>query len=123
MQSKQLFWKKKNVLPTKIRQCGFFFVFLLCMYFLCVFGIRFNCGDRLYGLLLCGYEKVCAVISRHRLSSGIGLTMLIGSFETGCMNSTLRASSDMLPSGLLRRAPYFKSPLIGHPIFANWQRI
>ena len=29
----------------------------------------------------------------------------------------------MLPSGLLRGEPYFRSPLIGQPILANWQRI
>ena len=36
--------------------------------------------------------------------------------ETGCTNRTLLACRQMLPSGLERGEPYFKSPLIGHPI-------
>ena len=59
----------------------------------------------------------------QRLSSGKGDSTLIFSLETGCMNSTLRDISDILPSGFERGAPYFKSPLMGHPIAANWQRI
>ena len=60
-----------------------------------------------------------SVRARQRLSLGTGAVMLIGSLLTGCMNSMLRACSDMPPSGLERGAPYFKSPLIGHPIDAN----
>ena len=37
-------------------------------------------------------------------------------FDTGCVNSIVRLSSDMLPSGLERGAPYFKSPFIGVPV-------
>ena len=56
----------------------------------------------------------------HRQSwGGRGASTTIFSFETGCTKATLRASKQMLPSGLLRLAPYLRSPLIGHPIFAN----
>lgn len=41
------------------------------------------------------------------------------SFDTGCTNSIRLDISEMLPSGLLRGAPYFKSPLIGHPMAAS----
>ena len=41
----------------------------------------------------------------------------------GCMNSTFRAMSDMLPSGFDLFAPYFRSPFIGHPIAASWHLI
>ena len=66
---------------------------------------------------------IYGIIACHKLSLGTGLSTYIFSLDTGCMNSTLRANNDMLPSGLLRRAPYFKSPFIGQPIFANWHRI
>lgn len=59
----------------------------------------------------------------HKLSSGNGATTLIIFLDTGCTKDTLRANNDILPSGLLRFAPYFRSPLIGQPIFDNWQRI
>lgn len=52
----------------------------------------------------------------HKFPSGRGASSSISSFETGCMNRTLRACRQMLPSGLERGEPYFKSPLIGHPI-------
>lgn len=57
--------------------------------------------------------------SLKRLSSGKGASTEIKVFDTGWTNSTLCAKREMLPSGLLRLAPYFKSPLIGHPIAAN----
>ena len=47
----------------------------------------------------------------------------ITSFDTGCTNFTLRECRQILPSRFDRGNPYFKSPLIGHPILANWQRI
>ena len=59
----------------------------------------------------------------HSESSGSGASTAICCFDTGCVNSTCLDISEMLPSGLLRGAPYFKSPLIGQPIAANWQRI
>ena len=55
--------------------------------------------------------------------SGKGASQEIGSLETGCTNSTWRESRLILPSGLLRGAPYLRSPLIGQPILASWQRI
>ena len=55
----------------------------------------------------------------HKFPSGRGASSSISSLETGCMNRTLRACRQMLPSGLERGEPYFKSPLIGHPILAN----
>lgn len=55
----------------------------------------------------------------HRFPSGTGAVKSISSFDTGWMKRTLRACRQMLPSGLERGNPYFKSPLIGHPIFAN----
>ena len=45
------------------------------------------------------------------------------SFDTGCTNSTLCERREILPSALLRGEPYFRSPLIGHPILANWHLI
>ena len=59
----------------------------------------------------------------HRFSFGNGASTLIFCLLTGWINSTLRANSEMLPSGLERLAPYFRSPRMGQPIFANWQRI
>ena len=64
------------------------------------------------------YPNAC-----QRLSSGRGASTQMVSFETGWTNEIFRESSEMLPSGLLRLAPYFKSPLMGQPIAANWQRI
>ena len=55
----------------------------------------------------------------HKLSSGTGATIRTFSFETGWINSALRACKLMPPSLLERSKPYFRSPLIGHPIFAN----
>lgn len=52
----------------------------------------------------------------HKFPSGRGASSSISSLETGCMNLTLRACRQILPSGLERGEPYFKSPLIGHPI-------
>ena len=46
-----------------------------------------------------------------------------GSRRTGCSNSTRREWSEMPPPGRERRAPYFRSPRIGHPIFESWARI
>lgn len=43
--------------------------------------------------------------------------------DTGCSNLTRLASKLMLPSGLLRGAPYLRSPFMGQPIAASWQRI
>lgn len=51
--------------------------------------------------------------------SGNGASQEIGSLETGCTNSTWRESRLILPSGLLRGAPYLRSPLIGQPILAS----
>ena len=55
----------------------------------------------------------------QRESAGTGATMLTGCFDTGWINSALRECRLMPPSGLERGKPYFKSPLMGHPIFAN----
>ena len=65
---------------------------------------------------------ICS-IAFQRESAGTGATMLTGCFDTGWMNSALRECRQMPPSGLERGKPYFKSPLIGHPILASWQRI
>ena len=54
---------------------------------------------------------------------GHGASMAMCSWVTGCSKATLWAWSEMLPSSLLRGAPYLRSPLMGHPILANWQRI
>ena len=59
----------------------------------------------------------------HKASAGTGASTHTGCLLTGWTNSTRRAINEMLPSGLLRRAPYFRSPLMGHPMAANWQRI
>ena len=61
--------------------------------------------------------------SRHTRSSGVGASMTSGCRDTGCVSSTRRASSEMLPSGLLRLSPYFRSPLTGHPIDDSITRI
>ena len=42
---------------------------------------------------------------------------------TGCMNSMECDCSEIPPSGLERLAPYFRSPLIGQPMFASCARI
>ena len=55
----------------------------------------------------------------HKFPSGTGASSSISSFETGWTNLICRAWRQILPSGLERGEPYFKSPLIGHPIFAN----
>lgn len=55
----------------------------------------------------------------HKESVGIPLSKVICSFDTGWTNDMLWARSEMLPSALLRRAPYFKSPFIGIPAFDN----
>ena len=60
---------------------------------------------------------------RHKASSGTGAVTSISCFETGCIKDMRLAWSEIPPSGLERRAPYFKSPLMGDPILANWQRI
>jgi len=49
--------------------------------------------------------------------------IFIGSFFTGCIKERVRACKCMLPSLLLRSAPYFKSPFIVQPIAANCARI
>ena len=49
-------------------------------------------------------------------SSGSGASTETGSFETGWVNSILRARREMPPSGLLLRAPYLRSPFMGCPI-------
>lgn len=58
-------------------------------------------------------------ISCHRRSAGTSASTHICSFDTGWTNSTRREWSEMLPSGLLRGAPYFRSPFIGHPMCAS----
>ena len=64
------------------------------------------------------FWKLC-----HKLPSGTGASTSISCLDTGWTKRTRRACRQMLPSGLLRGAPYFRSPLIGQPILANWQRI
>lgn len=54
---------------------------------------------------------------------GAGASNITSVFFTGWTKATLRACNDMLPSGFERSAPYFKSPFIGHPAWASWQRI
>ena len=56
---------------------------------------------------------------RHRLSDGTGATTSISSFETGWTKRTRRACRQILPSGLERGKPYFRSPLMGQPILAS----
>ena len=64
------------------------------------------------------FWKLC-----HKLPSGTGASTSISCLDTGWTKRTRRACRQMLPSRLLRGAPYFRSPLIGQPILANWQRI
>ena len=45
-----------------------------------------------------------------------GATTSISSLRTGWVNFIWRECSEMLPSGFERGAPYFKSPLITHPM-------
>ena len=42
---------------------------------------------------------------------------------TGWVNSARRACNPILASGLERLAPYFRSPLMMHPMCASWARI
>lgn len=60
----------------------------------------------------------------QRLSpAGTGAVMLHRLPTDGMRESIAREWSEMPPSGFERRAPYFKSPLIGQPIFESWARI
>ena len=59
------------------------------------------------------------VISCHKCSSGTGATTETMLPVTGCANSILRACNEMLPSGLERLAPYFRSPLMTVPLAAS----
>lgn len=56
-------------------------------------------------------------------SMGVGAVTVTGSLRVGCINVICLACRLILPSGLERRAPYFKSPFMGHPIEESWQRI
>ena len=47
----------------------------------------------------------------HKFPSGRGASSSISSFETGCMNRTLRACRQMLPSGLERGRTIFQIAL------------
>ena len=69
--------------------------------------------------LLTGRHHQYLAISCHRRSAGTSASTHICSFDTGWTNSTRREWSEMLPSGLLRGAPYFRSPFIGHPMCAS----
>lgn len=62
-------------------------------------------------------------IACQSVSSGRGDSMQMFSFETGWTNSTRWLSRLMLPSGLERGAPYFRSPFMGQSILDSWQRI
>jgi len=53
------------------------------------------------------------------LSSGGGAVSWSISFFTGCIKESLLACKWILPSLLLRSEPYFKSPLIAHPMAAS----
>ena len=48
-----------------------------------------------------------------------GAVIDMGSFLTGCINSSFLACKLILASLLLLGKPYFKSPLIGQPILAS----
>ena len=69
------------------------------------------------------YPLHSSFIACHNGSSGSGETTDISSWETGWIKLILWERREIEPSGLLRLAPYFRSPLIGQPIVANWQRI
>ena len=71
-----------------------------------------------------GNNENCRAKNAQRLSSfGTGAVTTIRSRRTGWMKSTRYEWSEMPPSGFERRAPYFKSPLIGQPIFESCARI
>ena len=55
--------------------------------------------------------------------AGTGASRKISVFFTGWMKRMERAWRDMPPSGLERGAPYLRSPLMGQPMCASWQRI
>ena len=55
----------------------------------------------------------------HNGSGGNGASMSMGALLTGWMNDMRWLCREMLPSGLERLAPYFRSPFIGQPIAAN----
>ncbi len=57
--------------------------------------------------------------SFQTVSSGKGASTSISFLDTGWTNCIRRACKQILPLGLLRWAPYFKSPFIGHPKWAN----
>ena len=55
----------------------------------------------------------------QRASSGSGAVTFIVSLLTGCTNSIYLERRQIEPSLLLRGEPYFRSPLIGEPIFES----
>ena len=69
-------------------------------------------------MTICHFESYATNYPPARGPSRLSLCL-----DTGWTKRTRRACRQMLPSGLLRGEPYFRSPLIGQPILANWQRI
>ena len=55
--------------------------------------------------------------------AGTGASRKTSVFFTGWMKRMERAWREMPPSGLERGAPYLRSPLMGQPMWASWQRI
>ena len=55
----------------------------------------------------------------HKGSRGTGATISSISFLTGCTNRTRLACREMEDTLLLLPKPYFKSPFIGQPMWAN----
>ena len=98
----------------------YLFIFWACRLHFASLRVSRCLSARLFMFLVkpSSYPNAC-----QRLSSGRGASTQIVSLDTGWTNEIFRESSEMLPSGLLRLAPYFKSPLMGQPIAANWQRI
>ena len=61
------------------------------------------------------HSTEAAVMADHNGSAGKGDSTTMFFFDTGWTNSTRWLSNDILPSGLERCAPYFKSPRMGLP--------
>ena len=81
--------------------------------------------------ILCFYEPIEKIYSfipsENTFQSGSFkggfAVMVIISWLTGCLKVIERACKLIPPPSFERGKPYFRSPLIGQPILANWHRI
>ena len=68
-------------------------------------------------------NKGYAAYANNKVMTATPAELTLMLYDGAIKFCNIAINNEMLPSGLLRGAPYFKSPLIGHPIFANWHLI